>query len=413
MSLEVSDTGDETDGEGASGQGSATSTGSPEGAEPTSGIGTSTGTGSSTGGTAGPCGNGVLDEGEVCDDGDHIDGNGCNNDCTPSGQELWAYTYEPGIAHRVAVYPGGDIAVVTGTLSGYSASRYDRAGEPVWPEPASFASGVGRGLAVDEDGDIVAGGATSGGVDSSVWLGRFDSAGNQVWPAFVTDFGGRAAEVVAFLGDGGFVAVGVATDGERTWLRRYDRDAVGVWPEPVTLDGGPGVGVTIGTNDEITAVGVLGLARFAGDGSVLWEDPLAFAGMEATAAASDGGDQTVVVGMQGESMWIQKHDHTGQALWPEPPLEPLGSGWAWGVAVAPDGTIVVSGSKERDSTDWWVNKHDADGAALWPSPVLFDGAGASADSARAVAVGADGTIVAVGYTSDENAQLVRVAKYNR
>jgi hypothetical protein len=47
------------------------------------------------------------------------------------------------------------------------------------------------------------------------------------------------------------------------------------------------------------------------------------------------------------------------------------------------------------------------------APVLFDGTAASADSARAVAVGADGTIVAVGYTTDGYAQVVRMAKYNR
>jgi hypothetical protein len=229
----------------------------------------------------------------------------------------------------------------------------------------------------------------------------------------VTDLSGSAAEAVAFLEDGGFVAVGVAIDGERTWLRRYDPDGTATWPQPVTFDGGPGVGVAIGTNDEVTAVGTSGMGRFAGDGSTLWADPVGFEGVEATGAASAGGDDTVVVGMQGESVWIQKHDRAGQALWADPLLEPVGSGWGWGVAVGPDGTIVVSGSKERDSTDWWVNKHDSDGAVLWPSPVLFDGTGASADSARAVAVGADGTIVAVGYTTDGNVQVVRMAKYNR
>jgi cysteine-rich repeat protein len=413
MALEVSDTGDETEGMGGSSEGGETFTPGTGGASSTSGVGTSTDVGSSTDGPEVPCGNGVLDEGEDCDDGDQIDGNGCNNDCTVSGEELWAHTYAPGIAHRVAVYPGGDIAMVSGTLSGYSASRYGEDGEPLWPEPASFASAVSRGLAVDEEGDMVAAGATSAGVDSSVWLGRFDSAGDQVWPAFVTDFSGSAADALALFDDGGFVAVGVANDGEQTWLRRYDRDGASVWPEPVVFDGGPGVGVGIGTNEEITAVGVLGMACFSSAGSVLWEDPLAFDGREATAAAAAGGGETVVAGMEGESMWIQKHDHTGQASWAEPPAEPLGSGWVWGVAVGLDGTIVVSGSKERDSTDWWLNKHDADGRVLWPSPVLFDGTGGSADSARAVAVGVDGAIVAAGYTTDGNVQVVRVAKYNR
>ncbi|MBC8073388.1 MAG: hypothetical protein IAG13_34025, partial [Deltaproteobacteria bacterium] len=44
------------------------------------------------------CGNGVVDGPELCDDGDGIDGNGCNNDCAPSGRELWTVTYD-GVEH--------------------------------------------------------------------------------------------------------------------------------------------------------------------------------------------------------------------------------------------------------------------------------------------------------------------------
>lgn len=37
------------------------------------------------------CGNGVRENDEICDDGDAIDGNGCNNDCMPSGGIRWLH----------------------------------------------------------------------------------------------------------------------------------------------------------------------------------------------------------------------------------------------------------------------------------------------------------------------------------
>src|SRR5690606_23029327 len=40
------------------------------------------------------CGDGQLDGPESCDDGDGVDGNGCNNDCNESGQPLWTVTYD-------------------------------------------------------------------------------------------------------------------------------------------------------------------------------------------------------------------------------------------------------------------------------------------------------------------------------
>ena len=53
------------------------------GASPSTG-GASPGTGgySATGGASGLCGDGHVDPGEACDDGDTIDGNGCDNNCT-------------------------------------------------------------------------------------------------------------------------------------------------------------------------------------------------------------------------------------------------------------------------------------------------------------------------------------------
>ena len=49
-------------------------------------------------GSTGPeplCGNGDLDEDEICDDGNMVDGDGCNADCTPSGEILLETIFDP------------------------------------------------------------------------------------------------------------------------------------------------------------------------------------------------------------------------------------------------------------------------------------------------------------------------------
>src|SRR5262249_44115174 len=60
------------------------------------------------------CGNGVLEVGELCDDGNLVDGDGCDADCFASGGVLWTQIYDLGnsgddFAEAVALLPGGDV----------------------------------------------------------------------------------------------------------------------------------------------------------------------------------------------------------------------------------------------------------------------------------------------------------------
>ncbi|MEC9072439.1 MAG: LamG-like jellyroll fold domain-containing protein, partial [Myxococcota bacterium] len=63
-----------------------------------------------------PCGNGALDEGEVCDDGNLLDGDACPSDCQSIGEPLAHYDMEDSdgatIANKSPRYPGA----FTGTL---------------------------------------------------------------------------------------------------------------------------------------------------------------------------------------------------------------------------------------------------------------------------------------------------------
>jgi cysteine-rich repeat protein len=62
------------------------------------------------------CGDAEVDAGEGCDDGNLMDGDGCNADCTPSGQLLWELELSPGpgaymSAEQLSVDADGNVVV--------------------------------------------------------------------------------------------------------------------------------------------------------------------------------------------------------------------------------------------------------------------------------------------------------------
>lgn len=96
--------------------------------------------------------------------------------------------------------------------------------------------------------------------------------------------------------------------------------------------------------------------------------------------------------------WVVAMDADGVPQWEHPyPGEPGEDAFAGGVAVAPDGTIVVVGVESRpgQAFDGWVRKIDPAGAEQWT--VTEIGAGvASEETLRAVAIAGDGGIVVTG-----------------
>ena len=73
-------------------------TGSSSSSETTATTDPTTATG--TTGPAPECGNSMVEPGEACDDGNDRNGDGCNNDCTESGQEVWGETFDPSASDR-------------------------------------------------------------------------------------------------------------------------------------------------------------------------------------------------------------------------------------------------------------------------------------------------------------------------
>ena len=80
------------------------------GSTSTSSSGGEGSSGESEGSTGAPaCGDGQLGADEVCDDGNPVDGDGCNVDCQPSGRLLWSDSYAGGsvLPDEALVVPEG------------------------------------------------------------------------------------------------------------------------------------------------------------------------------------------------------------------------------------------------------------------------------------------------------------------
>lgn len=264
-----------TGGAGSGGPASESST------SETSAIGTSS-TGeaedtSSTGGpTEGPCGDGTVNIGEVCDDGNDDDtdactsacleavcgdgfvqpvlgetcddGNvkpddGCDADCSTPGAVVWDTTVDVAGGHdqgnAVAVGPRGAL-VVTGSTETEPGNldilllEVASDGAPVWSHAYGAAgSDSGRDVAVDAAGEIVATGSldVSDGPSPGVkiWTGRFDPAGAELWSSTTEDDGSGSA---VFVDGDGLSYVTGSVDGSfgpEVWLQKRDAAGAEAW----------------------------------------------------------------------------------------------------------------------------------------------------------------------------------------
>lgn len=174
-----------------------------------------------------PCGNGELDRGESCDDGNREPNDGCLPDCTTGSgtPSLPVWVGEPWTV---------GLAVLDGTLAGASADALVLAGNP-WlalvplaPEGATawtYTEGPLRprlAVAVASDGDIVTTGldVTATG---HIFLARHTSTGELLWTLDYPDL--RFAPQQVLLAPGGDIVVFEAHNG----IHVFDRDGALRW----------------------------------------------------------------------------------------------------------------------------------------------------------------------------------------
>lgn len=425
-----------------------TSTSSGEASSSSSSGETSSGDGSSSGGSSsgeGPgssgapepvCGDGQVDDPELCDDGDDVDGNGCNVDCVPSGQLLWSTTHAGMLGFTdeglgCDVDGTGSIYVVG--LTALSAAdedlwlrKYAAGGEALWTQTYAGSAKLkdqGRGVVVDAAELVYAAGFANVLEQSNNSVVRkYAADGMPVWTKSfngVASLGDIASAVVQTkTGDvlvGG--ATGVTDAGNDTWLRKYSAAGAVLWTRyyagagkghdetnalAVTDDGGyfyaAGIESVVGEGRN------LWLAKYDIDGNLLWSRLYNGAASKddhlyAAVAMADGG--VVVCGYETSvgipwSSFLRRYDANGLVVWTEVDAGPeeLGA-LCYGLDRAGNGDILLAGAAIAGTTrEPRLRRLAPDGTPLWSTVVV--GAGKGSSQARCVREAPDGTVVAVG-----------------
>jgi len=319
-------------------------------------------------GMTGACGDGVLDPGEICDDGNASPGDGCELDCTTTaGLLVWSQTVDGDgsndAARAVAIAPSGDV--------------------------------------------LVAGSVRIAGSDDA-WLHAFAPDGATLGD-HVADLGNDAfATAIAITPDARTYVAGVQPSSDRAVLLRLDESVL------VEIDGaatdilaftalaastsqGFAVVTNAGDFDEIIAT----VRRYDSAGAVIDDvalEPDVFVGASAPALLGGtilGGGSFGDMGM-GSTAWWMLLDAEGTPIWsstvaadPEVQLR------LRGIAMAPDGSIVAVGTREvggpmDDDDTGWIWWWDAAGELTSDGPLDIGGAAARPTS---VVVGAHGIVV--------------------
>src|SRR6266487_636959 len=262
------------------------------------------------------------------------------------------------------------------------------------------------GVRVQADGKIVAAGFSNTDGNHDFALARYDRDGT-LDPTFgtggkvLTDVSGAGsydeARAVAVEPDGKILAAGSSDAGGSTDFAvvRYDGDG--------TLDPTFGAGGQV-----LTDLG--GAGRYDGAYAVAVEPD----GKILAAGFSDAGGSTdfAVVRYDGDGTLDPAFGAGGQVL-----TNFGGSDYAYAVAVQGDGKVVAAGSSDAGgSTDFALVRYNNDGSLDGRfgggGKVLTDVGGGSNDVALAVAVQADGKIMAAGGSGSVRTADFALARYN-
>ena len=401
--------------------------------------GTSEGGESSSTGVMVGCGDGVVDDPEKCDDGNQVDGDGCNKDCTPSGQLLWETTQAGGVGltdEGVGCEVDGTGSIfITGSISVGPGNddlwvrKYSFAGVPLWTQThggTGLVKDQGRGVVVDAAELVyVAGLVNTLMQDNDVFVRKFAAEGTPMWTkvhngaATLPD----AASAAAWTPDGGLLvggAVSVLDAGTDTWLRKYSPEGATLWTR---THAGASKGndathaLALTTDGFIYAAGQEGvtgegtniwLGKYDPDGNQLWSRLYSGAAgkndfLHGAVTMDDGG--VVVCGYETavDIPWmsfLRRYDAAGLAIWTkvDPGPETLGA-LCWGLDRASNGDILYAGAVIQGTTrEPQVRRLTADGTEVWSTIVA--GAGDGASQARCVREAPDGALVVTGSQDD-------------
>ncbi|MDC0672682.1 hypothetical protein [Nannocystis radixulma] len=426
---------------------STTSTGAPstDTGDATTSTGTTTtttgaltGPDSETADATGPvagCGDGVVQAPELCDDGNLVDGDGCNVDCRPAAEVLWSTTHGGmlGLADEAlgCAVDGNNSIYVIGFVgvgaddTDWWIRKYAADGAELWTQSyagSAMLADQGRAIVVDAAETVYVAGLAQEPMEGNDLVVRKHAADGS--PLWTRKFAGAAmlndvASGAVLTPDGGLLvggATAVADAGNDTWLRKYASTGDVLWTR--TYDG------AAGSNDATQAVAVtedgyiyaagyeaapgesnnMWIARYDADGNLLWSRLYNGADSKAdylygVVAMDDGG--VVVCGYEtAESVpwksFVRRYDVDGLTVWTEVEAGPEAAGaLCYGLSRADDGDLLFAGATiVAGQREPWLRRLAPDGTPRWSTPIA--GAGAGSSHARCLQQAPDGTLVAAG-----------------
>jgi len=374
------------------------------------------------------CGDGVVDPGEDCDDGNELDADGCNVDCRSSGVELFSIRIEPeppapGARTRAAAlgvttfldelivvgYQEFALANMVDTQRDGWIARYDGEGTPHWE------TRVGQPTTTDELAAVEISGPSlfvSGTLDGHGRLLMIESYDGSLQQMLATLPGQRVHDHALLLGAD---AVMVGEQAGHAAARMYDQlFGPPLWEVELFGSGFAAYyGVALAEDLEHAYVcGELasdGLGRQGwllrydlATGDSEWQQTFGDTSASANAVAV-AGDHVIVAGWRpvpedGRNVYVARFASNGALIWELDHDGGLGKDeGALGVAVDSRGHVIVAGSTlPEHGQDPWVLKLDGHGNELWSRRLSEQpGSGTFMDVAvyhddRIALVGADG-----------------------
>lgn len=392
---------------------------------------------------ASTCGNGIVEAGESCDDGNRIPGDGCHPQCVEPGEVLWTSgydgpTHEQDRGFRLVVDETRDAIYTTGFTTNEAEDedillqRWSLAtGDLVWTETVT-GSGNGKDwgehLALDSQGNVIAVGfVTIADDDQDSWAAEFTPDGETVW-SWTSDLAGinDGARAVAVGAEDRIIIGGFRDqDGDpAAWMRWYDQngepDGADIFrAEPGSANAAIDV---LADGREFMVTGSLGAgdpsqlwtARYGdGDDQPMWEDliqePNAGNVVRGVGQAFDGSGGSASAGVLFNDIYVQRYDAAGARGEVIRHAGDDGShDEAADIRFWEDGSYVVVGFVDftftvNATSDIWIRRYAADGSELWTDQ--FDGDAEGGDKALSLELTSDWSVVVTGYESVHSARI--------
>jgi hypothetical protein len=234
---------------------------------------------------------------------------------------------------------------------------------------------------------------------------------------------GEGGEIVVI----GFVT-GETTEGRNIWVRGLDASGETVWTavhdgsfhgddQGYGVAAGPDAFVVVGEETVDAMDTDVWIRKYDNTGAETWSashggDATALDGGRGVAVGPDG--EVVITGWetiaeQGRMVWVRKYDPAGEVAW----TQTFNAGSSSGnlgnaVAVTSTGAVVVTGSSREgtDSTDIWTRMYDAAGAEVWTD--AYASLGDSPDVGRGVAISSIDQVTVVATFLDDTSGQTRL-----